>query len=312
MAEGLQVGRDLYVRIVRINELREQDLNPQVMQPREMERLTENIRERGSLESLPYCAQPNGVGPIEVVSGHHRVRAARAAGLTEIPVLLDIAPMTRSEIASKQIAHNQLVGTPDQRLLRELLATIETVDDMLRTGVPEDMLPSIDEESIPLGTPSAEFDWRTVIFTFLPHQLSDFNELIKQMDAADLVGVANIEQFDPFAKALGEFMRFRDVKAVGTAIAKLTEIAKMAIERPELLTEWYDEEEGTAHDKEGWVPIATVLGSNSMPAPAAATLKRVVDRLVKEGDVGNHNRWQALEVMAADFEAGAPRPKETV
>jgi len=290
--------------MVRINELREQDLNPQVMQPRDMERLTENIRERGALESLPYCAQPNGVGPIEVISGHHRVRAARQAGLTEIPVLLDTNPMTRSEIASKQIAHNQLVGSPDTRLLRELLATIETVDDLLRTGVPEDMLPTMDEESIPLGTPSAEFDWRTVIFTFLPHQLTEFEELIRQLDAADLVGVANVEQFDPFAKALGEFMRFRDIKAVGTAIAKLTEVAQMAVDRPELLTEWYDESEGAAKDKEGWVPIASILGSSSMPAPAAATLKRVVDAMAAGGDIGKHNRWQSLEYLAAEYEAG--------
>lgn len=62
------------------------------------------------MESLPYCSQPNGEGPISIVSGHHRTRAAGRAGIQRIPVIVDTKPMTRSTITAKQIAANELTG----------------------------------------------------------------------------------------------------------------------------------------------------------------------------------------------------------
>ena len=80
-SQELVIGDDLVIRIVKISELREQDVNAQQMSSRDFDRLTENIRIRGQVESLPYCHQPNGEGTIEIISGHHRVRAARKAGV---------------------------------------------------------------------------------------------------------------------------------------------------------------------------------------------------------------------------------------
>ncbi len=67
--------------------LREQDKNARVMDAKPFQRLTENIKKNGQMESMPYChktVSPGGSEEFSIISGHHRVRAARKAGLTEI------------------------------------------------------------------------------------------------------------------------------------------------------------------------------------------------------------------------------------
>ena len=100
----MQVAPDLYVPMVEIKDLKEQDLNAQVMSPRTFERLAGNVKHRGALESLPYCWQPPGSDQVEIISGHHRVRAARAVGIETIAALVDTSDMTRGEIVAKQLS----------------------------------------------------------------------------------------------------------------------------------------------------------------------------------------------------------------
>lgn len=225
-APVIALGQGIELRLVRATDLREQDLNAQVMQPAEFERLVENIGNRGALESLPYCAQPPGQDDIEIISGHHRVRAAVQAGVEPFWVMVDTSPLTRSQITAKQIAHNQLVGRSDERIIRQMLEHIENVDDLLETGLPQDFMPALPPDATAILTPHAEFDWRTVSLTFLPHQLDDFTALVATLDGTqDLVGVAPIETFEPFARALSRYQRIKKILSVGTALALLTRIA---------------------------------------------------------------------------------------
>jgi len=230
--ERWQIADDLYVQFVDISALREQDVNAQVMQPRHFERLTENIRQRGQVESLPYCAQPDGDGPIEIVSGHHRARAARAAGLTAIPALVDTRPMRRSEIVAKQIAHNELHGSPDEDVLRQLVAMIDNVDDLLATGLPEDFLPTVDRDDTTLAIPHGEFDWRLVTLVFLPHQLADFTHALEVIDKqSDLIGVAPATQYADFVAAAYRFGLTRNIQNIATIVAVLTDLARREVEQ---------------------------------------------------------------------------------
>lgn len=291
MIDVLELAPDLEVRFVTIADLREQDINAQEMQPREFERLTENVRERGALESLPYCAQIGGAGPVEVVSGHHRVRAARAAGLTKIPVLVDTRTMTRSQIRAKQIAHNALVGKSNEEVLRQMLAQITSVDDLLATGLPDESLPLPAEDANPvLNTPHAAFEWRTAALTFLPHQFEQFKEVVEALDGSqDFVGVAPVELFDDFARYLAQFARFREIKSVGTTIAVLTRIAR---DQLEMSKDDASEEE--------WVKLESVLMVDAMPAPAAKVLREALAKAVSKGKGSMEHPWQCLEAWAAE------------
>lgn len=230
---SIEIVPELWFTFVKVDELKEQDLNAQTMQPAQMERLAANVLERGALESLPYCAAPSGSPPIEIVSGHHRVRAAAAAGLKEIAVLLDLKPMSRSRIVAKQIAHNELSGVPDTDVLRELAKLLENVDDLLHSALPEEMLPTPDESfaSTVLGTPKADFDWRMLSFLFLPHQVESLVEVSKLLDSGqEFIGIAAREEFADTVRAFAEFGRAKQIKSVGTTVAVLASIARALVE----------------------------------------------------------------------------------
>lgn len=53
-----------------------------------------------------------------------------------------------------------------------------------------------------------------------------------------------------------------------------------------------------------WVNLATILGSVLVPKDVARLLNDVVVRMMRDGDVQEGNRWQAIEYLAADWLAG--------
>lgn len=232
MPDELTVGDGLVVRMVKVTELREQDINAQMMQPKHFDRLTTNVKNRGQIESLPYCSQPNGQGPVAIISGHHRARAARAAELEEIPVLIDLKPMDKSQVRAKQIAHNELHGEPVEEILAQMIAEIDNVDDLLASGLDTDHLPTLPEADTDLHIPFADMDYRTVTIVFLPEQMTAFTDLIRLIDpSSELIGVAQAEQFDAFSQAVRAYGRAASIKAVGSIVGALTELALRETER---------------------------------------------------------------------------------
>lgn len=252
------------IKIVKgeIGLLREAEVNAHVMPKDVFERLVENIKKRGQLESLPYCAQPEPDKPPQIVSGHHRIRAARAAGLVEIHYLLDTAQLTRSQIIAKQIAHNALVGIDDRDLLRKLAAMMDSVDDFLESGLPDELLPSAEEFTATLWMPHADFQFKSITLAFLPHQLDNLKELLGSLKGPmDMLLVAMPEQFEAFIKATAAYSRIKDVRAAGTAVALLTEIALREIHNAEVLEAAAQEEANAGK------PVAPGEGSSDAVKP---------------------------------------------
>ena len=102
------IGNEMLLVSADLNILREQDLNARVMPPEQFETLVTNIRRRGIPESVPYCVLRGS--QIRIVSGHHRVRAAKEAGIKEAVILLDTRDLPRSLEVAKQLAHNSITG----------------------------------------------------------------------------------------------------------------------------------------------------------------------------------------------------------
>ena len=89
--------------------------------------LADTIRKEQRLESLPLTVKRKNF--FEVMSGHHRTRAVRMAGLTELYVLADTRNLTRSQVVAKQIAHNRIAGSDDRETLATLFKEISRIDD---------------------------------------------------------------------------------------------------------------------------------------------------------------------------------------
>jgi len=283
------IGPEMELRMVKIADLREQDINARVMQPREMERLVENIRERGLPESVPYCVETSK--GVEVVSGHHRVRAARQSGMSAMVVMVDMSGLTLSQIRSKQIAHNAIAGRDDETVLRQMIDQINDVNDMLATGLPDDLLPlPVIETNPALGTPHADFEWRTCALTFLPHQIEAFRDVVESLDGAqDFVGIAPVECFDDFAQYLAAFARFREIRSVGTTVAVLTRIAR------DHLTMNQDHP-----SEEEWVKVDSVLHTDAMPASVGKMVQEAMAKRIKRDKMEPEHLWRVIERWAAE------------
>ena len=197
------------------------------MPPEMLERLAENLRKEQRLESLPFAVRRAGY--FELVSGHHRLRAARMAGLSELYVLVDTRDLDRSQVVAKQIAHNRISGTDDQQTLANLFAEIVRVDDILESFVTaEDFGSAASVDSFALPPMSAIVPWYLVNLAFLPAALEKWEVLEAQLKKlpsdTDLIGVASAEIYERFAQAVSAVTRVEKVRSVGAIVTRMVEI----------------------------------------------------------------------------------------
>ncbi len=286
MGSGLQIVKGP------ISYLKEQDINARIMKDQMQDQLTANIQKRGQLESLPYVALVND--ELKIISGHHRIKSARAAGIKEIFYILDVSGLTRSQEASKQLAHNAISGFDDQSTLKEIAKMISDVDDMLESFIGKDILEEPMAEFDKLMSPSVEFDFKTIVFTFLPYQIANLDALVKHLEKQnpEIVGTASLEIGKRFTEVLAKYQQFQDVRNLGAAIASMTEAAN---EKMEI----------AGYDPAGeWTYLTKVFGSNSIPTDAAKVIEEALKKAEKEGTITKKNRWQLLEYLCADYLGG--------
>ena len=224
LSNGLEVWK------LNITTIKEQDINAQVMDDRKMKILTSNIKERGALESLPYIYKDGET--FRIISGHHRVRAANDAGFKSIYALVETNTLTQSQITSKQIAHNELVGEADKEILSELIKQMNSVDDMIASGLPDELLNSVLADNQTINIPQLTFDWRIINLTFLPNQVQNFDTLAKMVDTkAEEIGIVDRSLYDGFCNALSKFGKLKKVTSMSTVVAMLTDIALREVEK---------------------------------------------------------------------------------
>ncbi len=285
MEKIIDIGDGMSLCWAAPDELREQDLNPQLMEPTMFRQLVSNVQRRGVLESVPLCAIPKGKTEPEIISGHKRVRAAREARLPRIIILLDESGLPRSSIVAKLLAHNNIHGYSDQQVMAMVAAEIENIDDKLEAYLPKELENAEPKELDPLITPKLDLQWKTVTLSFLPEQLSDFKELIEALPGRqDLVAVADVGRFDAFIQALNAYSRFQDVRSANAAVAMMIKAALDVVR------------DGRGEEGDGAsISLAEIVGSLRIPAEAGQTLKAAI---LKMKQAGVDYSWQALEQMA--------------
>lgn len=185
--------------------------------------LTENIKNRGILESLPYCAETEQGG--EIVSGHHRVRAARAANNTTIYILLDRSGLSCDQIKAKQLAHNSIGGVDDPQVLAEIYNEIKDLDARIEAFIDPKDLNIPNPEKIDIGDLDVGLNFKIITFLFLPYQLDDFHQVIDLIDGdSEMVGVAGIEQYEKLRDMIRKTKEIDDIRAIGMTLSRMSDI----------------------------------------------------------------------------------------
>lgn len=286
------MGSGLVIAKVQVDKVKEQDINARVMKNEMQDQLTANILKRGQLESLPFLVLKDG--KLEIVSGHHRIKSARAAGFKEIVVIIDISGLTRSQIAAKQLAHNAISGFDDDSTLREIVKMITDVDDMIESFIGKDIMEEPFNEYDKLLEVATATDFKAVSFVFLPHQVQDMDALIKNLEttAPEIIGVASYEQCKGFVATLSKYQKFTDIRNVGAAIHSMVQNANERMN------------EVGFNEEEEWTYLAKLFGSSAVPGESAKVIQQAIKKAEKEGTVTSKNRWQLIEYLCADYISG--------
>lgn len=301
-SEGIQIegcsviydmGSGLVIAKVQLDKVKEQDINARVMKNEMQDQLTANIKKRGQLESLPFLVL--NAGKLEIVSGHHRIKSARAAELKEVIAIIDVSGLSRSQIAAKQLAHNAISGFDDDSTLREIVKMITDVDDMIESFVGKDIMEEPLDQYEKMLSPAIQFDFKNVTFSFLPHQVQDMDVLVKNLEttAPEIIGVAPYEQCKSFVETLSRYQKFTDIRNVGAAIHSMVQNANERMN------------EVGFNELEEWTYLAKLFGSSAIPGEAAKVIQQAIKKAEKEGVVTSKNRWQLIEYLCADYISGS-------
>jgi hypothetical protein len=222
---------NLALLYVDIDVVKEQDVNPRSMSRKMFAQLVDNIRDAGGLESVPLCVR---VGDdVFIISGHHRFRAAREAGVKHILVLV-YDELTTSRAKSKQLAHNTISGQDDPELVKRVWEMITEVKAQFEAFVDPRVLKSVPE---PVSFKQVDVDVqalaKTAVIIFLASQKADFDAAVEAiMPSADVdtVYLAEKEIYDAWRGALHRVREDMDIVSIPTAVAEMARLAMEALD----------------------------------------------------------------------------------
>ena len=137
--------KDESLKFVKIDQCATLKRNPQYLTPHQMEALKESIKRDGFL--APVLLRPLKNNKYEIVSGNHRVMAAKEVGRDTIPaIIIDL-----DDRSAKRAALNMKTvhGNPSAELMAPFLAEMD--DELLSSiHLDADLLKSINEFDIDL------------------------------------------------------------------------------------------------------------------------------------------------------------------
>jgi hypothetical protein len=290
-------------------------VNARFMRHETFMRLTENIKKDGALSSVPFAAildyytaadpiprDEEGQPIYEVLSGNHRVKAAIAAGLTQIDLMVTDDPLSADERKAKQLSHNELAGEDDPATLKLIYDSIDDVDMRLYSGLDDKRLELL-EDVKPGSLSEANLEFQTVAMVFLPSELEQVEAVWEKtrdfLKGSKAVWVARWNEYDKFMTAMDQSSRSYGVKNVATTLMVILELFTRHLDE---LTEGFLDQAGEAVPSAGvYVPLETLLGDTNVPPKIAAVLKKSLDRIRQDKGLKENQRYQALQVLAQHY-----------
>lgn len=215
-----------------VDDVREQDINAQSMPKAMFDQLVDNIKNTGAPESLPLLVRVEQ--GIEIISGHHRTRAIRAAGQKMFLALM-YESLDRARIHAKQLAHNSINGTSDPEIIKRIWERITDVQARFEAFIDPRVFDSLKPVSFKPVDVDMQATAKTILIVFLPTQMQDFDaalEAILPKGDVDKVYLANRDVYEGWRTALN---RTRSDLEIVNAPTALAEMARLATERLEQL-----------------------------------------------------------------------------
>lgn len=199
----LDLGGGLAIYRAHLDRFREADMNARVMDTAKFEQLVSNVKRDQRLESLPYVllTRRGESEELRIISGHHRLRAARAAGLVEVFAIVDESELSSDAVTSKQLAHNAINGYDDEQVLKALYDSIGEIEERIASGLTE-LESEYDFTPISVDDVAVSWDFEVVGIVFTRRNFERYQEVVARLDK----GTKQVDH----AGDLSDFERFRD------------------------------------------------------------------------------------------------------
>jgi hypothetical protein len=211
--------------VVKPGECKPRHKNARYFKAEKFQQLIRNIKKDGRLESVPLVTKN-----LEIISGHHRIDAAKEAGIEYVLVMI-LDSKNKNEITSKQLSHNALVGEDDETLLKELLESINDVDWRIAAGIDDEVL-KVNYETINFRIGS----FREFSVLFLPENVQKFDEIMQEvaenvhLTKGKELRITSIEYFEQFGKVLRKIKKTENIKSNGIAFNRMVELAEIGLQ----------------------------------------------------------------------------------
>lgn len=285
MAEKIiSIGENLEIWKAHIDELIEQDINARYMTNQMMERLATTIKRDKRLESLPFCALVDD--KIEIISGHHRVRAARKAELFDLYVIVDTSGLNRDKIKAKQLAHNSIQGEDNMQLVEQIYKSIQDAGVKLEAFIDESLDYKLEDVSI--TDISIDLSYKNISIIFSPLEQELFEKVIEKLNQIyDTIYLVEYEQFEKFKEAVGLVGDAYNIRSTSTALSKMVEIAGnyLKIDMPK--------DEKTA--------LKDLFGVAYIPKESAEIINQAIIKIKKDKKIADKDSWKIMEILAKEY-----------
>jgi len=205
--------------------LREPDVNARYMPEPVFENLTNNLKKDKRLESLPLCCFNENYEQnkeLKIISGTHRIKAARSAGLEMVYVLVIEEKLEKSKFIAKQLSHNSLTGVDDEQVLAHLFKEIEDCENKLYAGLNIEQQFNIQKEN--LEEIICPPDFYNVTIFFAKSDKEKFDDCIKTMLDSNEVIIEDIKCFNEFKKAILNARKSENIRSLSPLIGKMASI----------------------------------------------------------------------------------------
>jgi ASC-1-like (ASCH) protein len=212
------------IGLVSPGECRPRDMNARYMDQTTMDTLVRNLKRDGRLESVPLLFR-NADGQLEILSGHHRIEAAKRAGIEKILVMVTTVRSDQEAVA-KQLSHNAIVGKDDAFTLQKLYDLIGEVDLKVYSGL-TDSLKDIGIESVSFAPKLfAEFS-----LFMADGEIEKYDEVAKRLEEAAFradvqVRVIDLRDEERFRDLLARVKKRENIKSNAVAFNRLVACAE--------------------------------------------------------------------------------------
>lgn len=273
--------------------------NARFMDKKCFQNLVDNISKDGGVSSTPFCCEDDD-GGYTVLSGNHRIMAARDAGIEEVLIMVSRKQLNKNEKIAIELSHNALVGKDDITTLKEIWEEIDDIGAKYYAGLDDKTLDEMKKIGLS-ALAEVALEYKNISFMFLPSEAEKLNstleEITKSASASEMV-MARTEDFDRMINANTKIQQAYNIRNGAVAIMKLLDVFYRHQE--ELVEGWENDESKRVQ----WIPVASILGEDCLPIEEAKVFQRTVQLMMDSGKLKKKEKHKAILLLCEQYLGG--------